>query len=223
MCSRSATFRSLFDFTQRTGLPRRATLALIQVRAFDELGLNRRELLWQLGLFCDGMQRSVLRLPAERQLKLSLATEQDEVALVDFDAYQRMAIDYSLLRLSPDSHPMQFLRPALGEGVLLSHHLQQLGGGKTVEVAGLVVCRQQPMTVRGTVFLLLEDEFGMMNVLVSRELAERQRDVVRLASLVVAKGVLETRAGEQRTLVATSLRELLPAEVLAMPGGKSWA
>lgn len=221
--ARAGAFRSLFDFTQRTGLPRRATEALIQVGAFDELGLNRRELLWQLGLFCDGMQRSVLRVPAERQLKLELATEQDEVALVDFDAYQRMAIDYALLRLSPDSHPMQFLRVGLGEGVLSSRHLQTIVGHQAVEVAGLVVCRQQPMTARGIVFLLLEDEFGMVNVLVSRELAERQRDVVRLASFVVAKGVLETRAGEQRTLVATSLRELLPADVLAMPGGKSWA
>ena len=62
------------------------------------------------------------------------------------------------------------------------------------------------MTARGVVFLLIEDEFGMMNVLVSRELADRQWDVVRLASFVVAKGVLETRAGEQRTLVATSSR-----------------
>ena len=54
------------------------------------------------------------------------------------------------------------------------------------------------------------------------ELAEQERDAVRLASFVVARGVLETRAGEQRTLVAASLHELPPADALAMPGGKSW-
>ena len=215
-------YQSLFDFTQRTGLPRRATEALIEVGAFDALGLNRRELLWQLGLFCDGMQRSMLKLPQQRQLRLALPTKQDEVTLPDFDAYQRMAADYALLRLSPDAHPMQFLRTALGEGVLSSRHLQSIPDRRNVEVAGLVVCRQRPLTARGIVFLLLEDEFGMVNVLVSRELAAQERDVVQLSSFIVAKGELEVRAGEQRTLVATSIRELLPAGALAMPSGKSW-
>ena len=219
---RAGEFRSLFDFTQRTGLPRRATEALIQVGAFDVLGLNRRELIWQLGLFGGGMARSVLKAPRERQLRLPLSTAQDEVTLTDFDAYERMAIDYSKLRLSPDSHPMQFLRPSLGEGVASSGHLQTLGGGKQVAVAGLVVCRQRPLTARGIIFLLLEDEFGLTNILVSRELSERLRDVVRLAPFVRVTGKLEQRGGEQSTVVATSIEELRPAQVLAMPRGKSW-
>ncbi|MBM4414689.1 MAG: DNA polymerase III subunit alpha [Chloroflexi bacterium] len=220
---RAGPYRSLFDLTQRTGLPRRAIEALIQVGAFDAFGLNRRELLWQLGLFSGGMQRSVLRVPQARQLRMDLATAQDEVALPDFTTYERMAADYALLHLSPDAHPMQFLRPALGEGVLSSRHLQGIAGRHTVEVAGLVVCRQRPLTARGIVFLLLEDEHGMVNVLVSRELGEQEREVVHLAPFVVARGELAVRAGEQRTLVATALRELLPADALAMPRGKSWA
>ena len=215
-------YRSLFDFVQRTGLPRRATEALIQVGAFDAFGLNRRELLWQLGLFCDGMQRSSLAAPQTRQLRMELPTEQDEVPLRDFDAYQRMATDYALMQLSPDTHPMQFFRTGLGEGVRSSRHLQSLPGAADVEIAGLVVCRQRPLTARGIVFLLLEDEFGLMNVLVSRELSDRYRDIVHLAQFVVAKGTLEVRTGEQRTLVATSLREFLPHDVLPMPRGKAW-
>lgn len=222
---RGGPFRSLFDFVQRTGLPRRATEALCEVGAFDELahGLNRRELLWQLGLFSDGMQRSVLRAPRERQLRLPLPTEQDQVALRDQTAYERMAIDYALLRLSPDSHPMQHLRPALGEGVVSARHVGALPAGQRVEVAGLVVCRQQPLTARGIIFLLLEDEFGLTNVLVSNELVERERDTVRTAMFVVAGGVLERPTGQQRTLVADSIRELVPRDALAMPSGKSWA
>ncbi len=219
---RGGPFGSLFDFVQRTGLPRHSIEALIQVGGFDYLGLNRRELLWQLGLFCDGMQRSILRLPRTRQLRLALPTRQDEVALPDLTPYERMAADYALIKLSPDSHPMQFLRPVLGEGIASSLHLRSIPGGQTVEVAGLVVCRQRPMTAKGIVFLLLEDEFGMMNVLVSRELADRERQVVRLSPFVIVRGELEQRAGEQRTLVADSLRALLPAEAMVMPEGKSW-
>jgi error-prone DNA polymerase len=219
---RVGAYRSLFDFVQRTGLGREATTNLIRIGAFDSFGLNRRELIWQLGLFAGGFQQADLRRPRNRQLRLDLPTAQDEVALADFTAYQRMAADYALLRLSPDSHPMQFLRHRLGEGVVSSRHIREMPGGRHVETAGLVVCRQRPLTARGIIFLLLEDEFGMLNVLVSRELSEASRDVVRGASFVRVRGELETRAGEQRTLVATSVETLLPAEALAMPEGKSW-
>ena len=88
--------------------------------------------------------------------------------------------------------------------------------------AGLVVCRQQPLTARGIIFLLLEDEYGMVNVLVSKELVERERDIVRTASFVRVCGALEARAGEQHTLIAESVEQFLPAEALAVPAGKSW-
>ena len=221
---RAGPFPSLFDFVQRTGLRHDATQSLIRVGAFDAFGLNRRELLWQLGLFGGGMARARLRksAPVQRQLRLPLATEQDQVALPEFSPYQRMAADYELLALSPDAHPMQFLRPALGEGVASSLHLRSLASGQTVEIAGLVVCRQRPHTARGIIFLLLEDEFGMVNVLVSKELAEAARDPIRTAAFLRIRGLLEKRAGEQRTLIASSLHELLPQDVFRTPAGKSW-
>ena len=215
-------YTSLFDFVQRTGLSTDATINLIRVGAFDDLGLNRRELIWQLGLFAGGMERSELRRPKDRQLRLALPTVQDEVRLADFSAYQRMAGDYAVLHLSPNSHPMQFLRPALGEGIVSSLHLRTMPAGTHVDLAGLVVCRQQPLTAKGIIFLLLEDEFGMTNVLVNRTLVETHRDIVRTASFMRVRGLLEERAGEQRTLIADSMEELLPAEALAMPTGKSW-
>jgi error-prone DNA polymerase len=215
-------FTSLFNLVQRTGISRQAVEALVRVGACDGFGLNRRELLWQLGLFWGGMQQATLSLPRERQLRLPLATAQDEVALPDFDAYQRMTADYELLSLSPDSHPMQFLRGPLGEGVASSRHLRAIPGGSRVDVAGLVVCRQRPMTAKGIIFLLLEDEFGMINVLVSKELSERFRDHIRTEPFVRVRGILEQRTGEQRTLVAEHLEPLVPAEVFRTPAGKSW-
>ena len=219
---RGGEYRSLFDFVQRSGLSQDATTNLIRIGAFDGLGLNRRELIWQLGLFAGGFEQSELRRPRDRQLRLALPTAQDQVGLADFSAYQRMASDYAVLHLSPDSHPMQFLRPALGEGVLSSSHLRALPDGRRVDLAGLVVCRQQPLTARGIIFLLLEDEYGMVNVLVGRELVEAQRDIVRTAPFVRVTGTLEERAGEQRTLIAESITQIFPAEVLSMPAGKSW-
>ena len=220
--ARDGAYRSLFDFVQRTGLSSDATTNLIRVGAFDDLGLNRRELIWQLGLFAGGVEQSELHRPQDRQLRLALPTAQDEVRLDDFSAYQRMAGDYAVLRLSPDSHPMQFLRPALGEGVVSSRHLRAMPAGTRVDLAGLVVCRQQPLTAKGIIFLLLEDEFGMVNALVSRELVEAHRDIVRTAPFMRVRGVLEERAGEQRTLIADAIEEFFPAEVLSMPAGKSW-
>ena len=223
--TRDGDYRSLFDFVQRTGLQRESTENLIQVGAFDAFGLNRRELLWQLGLFGEGMSRALLRQSVatpSRQLRLPLSTSQDEVPLPDFDAFQRMTADYALLALSPDAHPMQFLRPALGEGVASSRHAQALPAGTQVEIAGLVVCRQRPHTARGIIFLLLEDEFGMVNVLVGAALGERRQEAIRTAPFLRVRGVLETRAGEQRTLVAAAIREVVPAEVFLTPSGKSW-
>jgi error-prone DNA polymerase len=220
--ARAGEYRSLFDFVQRTGLSKEVVTNLIRIGAFDGLGLNRRELIWQLGLFAGGFEQAELRRPRDRQLRLPLPTGQDEVSLVDFTAYQRMAGDYGVLHLSPDSHPMQFLRPALGEGVPSSRHLQSLPAGRRTDFAGLVVCRQQPLTAKGIIFLLLEDEFGMVNVLVSRELVEAHRDVVRTAQFVRVRGPLERRTGEQRTLIAESVEQFHPAEALAVPPGKSW-
>ena len=219
---RAGDFLSLFDFVQRTGLARRATESLLRVGALDLFGLNRRELIWQLGLF-GGMERATLRVPKQRQLQLQLSTQQDAVSLPDFTPYQRMAADYELLSLSPDSHPMTFLRPALGEGVVSSLHLRSLPATTPITIAGMVVCRQRPQTARGIVFLLLEDEFGMVNVVVNQQLDNEQAALVRTSMFLEVDGVLEKRAGEQRTIVAQRLREIVPAEALLAPEGKSWA
>ncbi len=220
---RAGEFRALFDFVQRTGVARRATESLIRIGAFDEFGMNRRELIWQLGLFGGGLERASLRVRKQRQLQLPLSTEQDEVALADFTNYQRMAADYELLALSPDSHPMTFLRPDLGEAVSSSLHLRSLLADSRVTLVGLVVCRQRPLTAHGIIFLLLEDEYGVVNVLVSRELDEEEGAIVRTARFVEVDGVLDQRAGQQRTLIATSLREIIPRGTLVTPEGKNWA
>ena len=78
------------------------------------------------------------------------------------------------------------------------------------------------MSLIDLVFLLLEDEYGLVNVLVSKELVERERDVVRTAAFVRVRGRLDERAVAQRTLIAESVSDLRAADGMAMPEGKSW-
>ncbi len=197
-------FRSLFDFLERTRLKREPIEKLIACGAFDEFGLERRELLWQLGL----IYRSEGRNDHERQLALPLPTEQDMVALSPMTAWERMTADYTILGLSPTHHPMLFLRPQLHEGVVPSRMLESLPDGTPVEVAGMVVCRQRPGTAKGFVFLVLEDEFGLVNVIVRPALHERQRSLVRTEPFLVVRGELQRRDGTVNVVAKglTSLR-----------------
>lgn len=191
---RGGEFRSLFDLLERTRLKREAIENLIACGAFDGFGLERRELLWQLGL----LYRSDGRNGRQRQLALPFPTEQDMVQLAPMTDWDRMVADYAVLGLSPIYHPMGFLRSsALGghEGVVASPMLGSLPDGSPVEIAGLVVCRQRPGTAKGFVFLVLEDEFGLVNVIVKPDLYDRQRSLVRTEPFVIVRGELQRRDG----------------------------
>jgi error-prone DNA polymerase len=127
---RNGPFRSMFDFLERTRLKREAVENLVACGAFDAFGLERRELLWQLGL----LYRSEGRNGRDRQLALPLPTEQDMVELPSMTRWDRMVADYSILGLSPNCHPVAFLRPQLHEGVVPSRMLESLADGVQVHV-----------------------------------------------------------------------------------------
>jgi error-prone DNA polymerase len=136
-----------------------------------------------------------------------------------------MAADYEVLKLSPDSHPMGFQRPWLDTlGVASSEQLRRTEPRRRVETAGLVVCRQRPGTAKGIVFLLLEDEHGLTNVLVPSELYEQQRALVRSCPFLWIGGTLEGHAGAVPMLRAERVEGLRnEAEThLRAPEGRSW-
>ena len=224
----AGNFASLFDFVHRTGVRFRAVENLIRVGAFPDLALNRRQLLWQLGLFGRGLQQGRLSTPPrQRQLRLALSTAQDQVYLPDLTAFDRVAADYEILRLSPEDHPMSFERLLLRTaGVSSSEDLRAMQPRRRVEAGGLVVCRQRPGTAKGIVFLLLEDEHGLVNVLIPRELYEREEErmLVRTSSFLRVGGVLETHAGAVPMIRAERVAPLHDGIVapVRMPEGKSW-
>lgn len=204
-------FRSLFDFLERTHAKREAVENLIACGAFDAFGLERRELLWQLGL----LYRSEGRNTTQRQLALALPTEQDMVPLRPMTDWDRMTADYTILGMSPGHHPMSFLRPGLHEAIAPTHMLANLPDGAPVQVAGMVVVRQQPGSAKGFVFLLLEDEFGLANIIVRPDLYEANRSLVRGEPFIVVHGTLERRDGTinvsaQRFTPLSVTRDLAP-------------
>jgi len=90
---------------------------------------------------------------------------------------------------------MQFSRPRLGESMLSLRRLPSMPGGTRVQVPGMVVCRLQPGTAKGFVFLLLEDESGMINVIVPPWLRQRQRALVRGDAFVIVEGEPRRKEG----------------------------
>jgi error-prone DNA polymerase len=202
---RGGPFRSLFDFLERTRLKREQVENLVACGCFDSFGLERRELLWQLGL----VYRPEGRNAKHRQIALPLPVDQDMptqagFALKPTTEWEKIRADYMVLGMSPRHHPLSFLRPRLHEGVVPTRMIDSLADGTPVEVAGLVVCRQRPGTAKGFVFMVLEDEFGLVNVIVKPHLYERARATVRTEPFLVVKGELQRRDGITN-LVAKSL------------------
>jgi DNA polymerase III alpha subunit len=115
--------------------------------------------------------------------------------LKDMDDWDRMVADYGMLGLSPSYHPIGLLRERLPDDVLTAVQLRASRDGARVRTAGLVVCRQQPGTAKGFVFLLLEDETGLTNVVVRPDLYRAERSLVRGEPYLCVEGRLQLRSG----------------------------
>ncbi|MFL5636299.1 MAG: OB-fold nucleic acid binding domain-containing protein, partial [Gemmatimonadaceae bacterium] len=110
--------------------------------------------------------------------------------------------------ISVSGHPMEHLREKLRKaGALDSKQLEKLEGGEWIATAGLVTIRQQPQSAKGTVFLLMEDEFGFINVIVSKKLVEEYSEVVRFSTFVMVEGKFERDDGV-RNVIGKKFSEL---------------
>ena len=195
----------LHDLARRAALSEPQLTALAAAGAFQAMGLGRREALWQAG--SAGKERAdylphtavVVQPPL-----LPAPSEED-----------RLAYDIWAMGLSPDDHPMRYRREALREGGVLS--AAELGGaasGSRVFVGGVVTHRQRPTTASGITFLNLEDETGMVNVIVSAGVWKRYRRIAREAQGMVVRGILERSPEGVVNIAADQLQQLrLPVEM----------
>jgi error-prone DNA polymerase len=130
------------------------------------------------------------RVPGGTQLALALELPPPP-SLRNLTEWERMLADYDTIGLTTRTHPMALLRRRLGDGVVSSEDLERLQHGRRVRIGGLVVARQRPGTASGVVFILLEDEFGTINLVVPPPVYERHRLTVRTEPLMLVTGKLE--------------------------------
>ncbi len=223
-------YRSLADVVERTALPEEVIERLIRAGGLDPLGRPRRELLWQLrevmgasGGRIDGRTtRTAARASkraAGRPIDLRLpATSAPE--LPPMGEIERLGDAYAVISLDARQQVIGLFRDALGRlGAVPNSALNEHRPGP-VRIGGLVVTRQHPMTAKGTVFLALEDETGMVNVTLWPDAWERLRGVVRRHALLLVDGTLQ-REGEVVNVIARDVRPL--PEAAAEVGGPARA
>jgi error-prone DNA polymerase len=134
--------------------------------------------------------------------QLALPVEPHETpALRELSPWERMLADYGSTKVTLHEHPLELMRPMLGERYETSDTLQTGRAGRRVRVAGLVVARQRPATAHGITFMLLEDEFGAINLIVPPPVYDSCRVAVRAEPLLWATGRLERREGVTNILV----------------------
>ncbi len=189
---RRGPFTSIGDLARRAPprLKRTAIEHLVWVGGCDRLGLTRRELLWQVGLWLPPEAARGSDARARRQLELALDHPHEGLRFGGLAAEERLLAEYAVLGFAPGGHPLSLLRGTLPPGVVQSDALSGREHATTVEVAGLVVARQRPETAKGFVFVLLEDEAGMVNVIVRPDVYERYRPAIRGEPLLWVRGKL---------------------------------
>jgi error-prone DNA polymerase len=189
-CRGVRSYRDLRDLCWRTRMPRPLVEDLIRAGATDSFGQTRRDLLWALGGLTYRVDELDLQAPVEA------------VDLPDLSPLERISWEYELLGLNAGDHLLAVYRPRLrAHGILSSSDLAAHRDGELVWVAGLVVVRQRPPSAKGHVFLTLEDEEGLINLIVRPQVYERYRRMLRNAPLLLAGGRLQREGAAISLLV----------------------
>jgi error-prone DNA polymerase len=110
---------------------------------------------------------------------------------------EQLVLDYARTGVSPNLQPMKLLRPTMPRNVYSSRDLSMLKKGQRIMTAGMVICRQRPMTASGVVFLTLEDEFGFLNLVLWNRVFEKLRTVVNGQNLLLVTGRVDRMQGER--------------------------
>ena len=183
--ARGEGYASVEALGQRAGLPRGALSLLAEADGYGSLGLSRREALWEARRQPEG------ELPLFAAARARELGEEPAMALPAMPASEEVVADYQTLRLSLKDHPLRFLRPALrAEGVLSCAETSAAKGGKRVRTAGVVLVRQRPGK-GNAIFITIEDETGITNVLLWARRFEAYRRAVMASRLMLVEGEVQ--------------------------------
>ncbi len=184
-------FTDLADFTRRTAAPTDALEALATAGAFACFDRSRRAALWAAGALRDARPD---KLPG-------MVTGADAPMLPGMTDVEEIAADLWATGLSAARHPTEFVRAELAaRGIVTAEGLRGLPDRTVVDIAGVVTHRQQPSTAKGVVFLNLEDETGLVNVICTPDVWKRFRKVARTAPALEIRGLLERYQGVTNVL-----------------------
>jgi error-prone DNA polymerase len=182
---RARPFASLEDFVRRTRISSRAHAVLAEAGALGELAEERRDALWQVRGWI-----------ARRDETLALGDADEPVAFEPLSRLQEIVWDHGTSDHSTRGHPLAPLRGELRANRWPDARTVARGrDGQRVEYVGLVICRQQPGTASGVVFMTLEDETGFVNVIVWPSVYEELAGVIRSTSLLGIAGKLQVQEG----------------------------
>ena len=178
-------FVSIERLARRADLPSAALRLLADADAFGSLGLSRRQALWEVRRTPSG------ELPLFAAAKARELGAEPDMQLPQMPAAEEVVTDYQVLRLSLKDHPMAFLRARLREeGVLSCEDTTNAKAGAAVRTAGVVLVRQRPGK-GNAIFVTIEDETGITNVVLWARLFERYRRAVMASRLMQVEGVLQ--------------------------------
>ncbi len=187
------------DLARRAGLDVHEMRVLAAADALMSLSGHRRQQVWDASA----------RLAAPELLR-EAPVDEDVLELPAAPEGEEVVFDYASLGLTLRSHPLALLRPKLAQRRLLTAaEMKEFPDGRLARACGIVTMRQQPSTSNGVVFVTLEDETGMVNVIVWRSLREQQRRELLHSRLLAVYGVWQ-RQGEIRHLIARRLHDLTP-------------
>ena len=204
-------YDSVRDVWLRTGLSPRVLERLADADAFGSLGLTRREALWAakaLGRVGDRDDDLPLFAVDGGAAPPRVVSREPDVHLPPMPIGEEVINDYRFLHLSLRAHPAQFLRPDLNaRGISQNEALRRIPSGTRARISGLVTCRQRPGSANGVVFMTIEDETAVANVIVWPKVFERLRPVVLSARYVAVTGRVQEESGVIH-VVAEQLEDL---------------
>ena len=201
-------FLSVDDLWRRAGVPSASLVQLAEADAFrPALGLVRREALWAIKALRDE-PLPLFAAAAAREDEPAAEIEEPTVALRPMTAGSEVVEDYSHVGLTLRQHPVAFLRNDLAARRMVTcAQAMDARDGRWLEAAGLVLVRQRPGSAKGVMFITLEDETGIANLVVWPQVFEKFRRVVMGASMIAVRGRIQ-REGEVVHLVAQRLVDL---------------
>ena len=200
----SRPFVSIEDVWLRSGVPVAALERLAEADAFQCLGHDRRQALWQVR----GLGEKPLPLFAAADVRE--AGREPVVQLTPMTQGREVVEDYRSTQMSLRAHPLAFLREELARrGILKCADLERVKNGSKVEVAGIILVRQKPGSAKGVLFITIEDETGIANGIIWPDRFEAQRRTVLSSAMIGIKGTVQ-REGRVIHVIADRIEDYTP-------------